>query len=363
MKRKLIVLCAFFLYACESDDNTQPEQPEDPYAKGVIVVNEGNFTDNNGTLTFLPAGTQNITYDVFLKENNQSLTGSVSGYGEVNGKGIILVDNSGAGLDKIEIVDAGTFKREATIPSADIENPREIVKAGETKAYVTAWDATGSWPDTYINPGYIAVLDLTSNKLTKKIPVQHGAQSIVIVGNEAFVGNVYSGKTIITVVDINTDAVKQTIEAGADPHVIGVDANNKLWIYAGGALKKINPTSKVIESTVALNPASAGQSPGKFVLSHDKKTIYFTLSSYDENWNEVGQVYSTSVDVNTINATTPLVRKVFYGMAADPETGTLYGGLAPSFKQAGYVFRYQPNGTLIDSVKAEIAPVKFFFRK
>lgn len=359
MKRTLIVFCAF-LYACDTDDNTQPEQP---YGKGVIVVNEGNFTDNNGTLSFLQSGSQTISYDIFLKENTRSLTGGVSGYGEVNGKGIILVDNSGAGQDKIEIVDAGTFKSEATIPSAEIENPREVVKVSDTKAYVTAWDATGNWPDTYINPGYIAVLDLTSNKLTKKIPVQHGAQSIVVSGNEAFVGNIYSGRTVITVVDIATDAVKQTIEAGADPHVIGVDANNKLWVYAGGALKKINPASKAIESTVTLNPASAGQSPGKFVLSHDKKTLYFTLSAYDENWNEVGQVYSASVDAATINATTPLIRKVFYGMAADPETGTLYGGLAPSFKQAGYVFRYQPNGTLIDSVKAEIAPAKFFFRK
>ncbi|WP_367913666.1 DUF5074 domain-containing protein [Leadbetterella sp. DM7] len=359
MKRKLIILCAF-LYACDTDENTQPEQP---YGKGVIVVNEGNFTDNNGTVTFLPANAQSITYDIFQKENTRSLPGGVSGYGEVNGKGIILVDNSGPGLDKIEIVDAGTFKSEATIPSAEIENPREVVKVSNTKAYVTAWDVTGSWPDTYINPGYIAVLDLTSNKLTKKIPVQHGAQSIAVVGNEAFVGNIYSGKTVITVVDINTDAVKQTIEAGADPEVIGVDANNKLWVYAGGALKKINPSARVVESTVKLNPASAGQSPGKFVLSHDKKTLYFTLSAYDENWNEVGQVYSTSVDATTINATTPLIKKIFYGMAADPETGIIYGGLVPSFKQAGYVFRYQPNGTLIDSVKAEIAPAKFFFRK
>jgi len=359
MKRTLIVFCAF-LYSCNPDDNTQPEEP---YGKGVIVVNEGNFTDNNGTLSFLPTGSPALSYDIFLKENTRSLTGGVSGYGEVNGKGIILVDNSGAGQDKIEIVDAGTFKSEATIPSAEIENPREVVKVSNTKAYVTAWDATGNWPDTYINPGYIAVLDLTTNKLTKKIPVQHGAQSIVVSGNEAFVGNIYSGRTVISVVDITTDAVKQTIEAGANPQVIGVDANNKLWVYAGGALKKINPSSKAIESTVKLNPASAGQSPGKFVLSHDKKTLYFTLSAYDENWNEVGQVYSTSVDATTINATTPLIRKVFYGMAADPETGNLYGGLAPSFKQAGYVFRYQPNGTLIDSIKAEIAPAKFFFRR
>ncbi len=349
------------LYSCDNKDEATPTLP---YDNGVIVVNEGNFTDNNGTLSLIQRGTQTASYDIFFKENGpKKLEGSLAGYTEVNGKGIILVDNSTAGRDVIEIVNASTFKSEANIPSSEIENPRNVLKVSETKAYVTAWDVTGAWPDTYINPGYVAVIDLVTNKLTKKIPVQNGAETLVQIGNEVFVGNIYSGKTVITVIDVTTDAVKQTIEVGANPNVIGLDANNKLWVQAGGSLKRINPSSKVVENTVTLTPATSGQSASKFTLSKDKKTLFFVLSAYDENWNEVGQVYSASVDGNSITATTPLVKKVFYGMAVDPETGYLYGGLAPSFKQAGYVFRYQPNGTLVDSVKAEIAPAKFFFKK
>jgi DNA-binding beta-propeller fold protein YncE len=361
MKRKLILLSglAIGIYSCNPKDNVTPSLP---YDNGVIVVNEGNFFDNNGTLSLLQRNSKTASYDIFQSENARPITGGISGYAEVNGKGIILVDNSTGGQDKIEIVNARTFKSEATILSSEIENPREVIKVSETKAYVTAWDVTGNWPDTYINPGYVAVLDLTTNQLTKKIAVQHGAQSIVKVGNEVFVGNIYSGKTVITVVDVTTDAVKQTIEVGADPNVIGVDANNKLWVYAGGALMKVNPNTKTVENTVTITPASAGQSLGKFVLSKDKKSLYYSLSSYDANWNEVGQIYSAPVENNSITATTPFVNKMFYGMAVDPETGQLYGGLAPSFKQAGYVFRYQVNGTLIDSVKAEIVPAKFFFK-
>lgn len=362
MKRNLILLSGltFALFSCNDKEEATPSLP---YDKGVIVINEGNFSDNNGTLSLIQRESQSASYDIFQKENVRSLSGGISGYSEVNGKGIILVDNATAGQDAIEIVDAGTFKHVATITSNEIENPREVIKASETKAYVTAWDVTGAWPNTYINPGYVAVIDLNTNKLTKKIPVQNGAQSITTIGNEAFVGNVYSGKTVISVIDITTDAIKQTIEVGANPNIIGLDANNKLWIYAGGSLKKVNPTSKVVENSVSLTPAKAGQSPGKFTLSKDKRTLYYMLSAYDENWNEIGQVYGTSVDVNSITAGTPLVNKVFYGMAVDPETGYLYGGLVPSFKQAGYVFRYQPNGTLVDSVKAEIAPAKFYFKK
>jgi hypothetical protein len=50
-------------------------------------------------------------------------------------------------------------------------------------------------------------------------------------------------------------------------------------------------------------------------------------------------------------------------LAVDPQTGNLYAGLVPSFKQAGFVFRYKPDGSFIDSVKAEIAPSKFFFKE
>jgi YVTN family beta-propeller protein len=362
MKNRLFILGGLVLglYSC---DNKEEATPALPYDSGVIVVNEGNFTDNNGTLSLIQRGTQTASYDIFFKENAKSFAGILTGYAEVNGKGIILVDNSTAGRDVIEIVNAGTFKSETTIPSSEIENPRNVIKVSETKAYVTAWDVIGAWPNTYINPGYVAVIDLITNKLTKKIPVQHGAETLVQIGNEVFVGNIYSGKTVISIIDIATETVKQTIEVGANPNIIGVDANNKLWVHAGGALKKLNTSSKVVENTVTLTPAVSGQSASKFTLSKDKKTLFFALSAYDENWNEVGQIYSASVDGNSITASTPLVRKMFYGMAIDPETGYLYGGLAPSFKQAGYVFRYQPNGTLVDSVKAEIAPAKFFFKK
>lgn len=347
------------LYSCDNKDEATPTLP---YDNGVIVVNEGNFTDNNGTLSLIERGTQNASYDIFFKENAKSFAGILTGYAEVNGKGIVLVDNSTAGRDVIEIVNAGTFKSETTIPSSEIENPRNVLKVSETKAYVTAWDVTGG-ATFYSNPGYVAVLDLVSNKITKKIPVENGAENIVIIGNEAFVGSV-GGKTTISVLDIATDAVKQTIEVGASPNVIGVDVNNKLLVYAGSQLKKVNVSSKAVEGTITITSPIAGLSPSKFTLSKDKKTIIFTLSGYDANWTPLGgQTYSGSVDATTIAPSSPFINKIFYGTAVDPETGQIYAGLAPSFKQAGYVFRYQPNGTLVDSVKAEIAPAKFFFKR
>ena len=47
----------------------------------------------------------------------------------------------------------------------------------------------------------------------------------------------------------------------------------------------------------------------------------------------------------------------------DPKDGTIYAGVTPSYKQAGYVLRYEPsNKRIIDSVKVEIAPSGFYFK-
>jgi hypothetical protein len=350
------------LLACDKTTDTPTPQP---YDNGVIVLNAGNFFDNNGTISLIQKVGKETSLDVFQKENARSLAGGLSGYAEVNEKGIILVDNSTPGKDLIEIVDAHTFKAIATIGSKDIENPRSVIKVSNTKAYVTCWDVLGAYPDTFKNPGYIAVIDLVSNTVTKKIPVQSGAESLVVVGNEAYIGNTGSYKKMMTVIDISTDAVKQSIEVGFNPTIIGTDAQNKLWIYAEPELLKFNVTSKTIESKIKISSANADKSPSAFVMSKDKNSVFFTNSFFDaaDGYTEKGETYNVLLSASSFITEKPFIKKLFSGgLAVDPQTGNLYGGLIPSYSQAGYVFRYTPAGVLVDSVKAGVAPSKFFFK-
>lgn len=351
----MLGLLAISTLAC--DKNEDPTGAEGLYTQGTLVLNEGNFMDNNGTVSHIHGST--VKYDVFQTENLRSLSGSITAYATAGGRGILLVDNSTGGQDKIEIVDAKTFKSLATVPSAEIENPREILKINEDKVYISAWDAIGSWPNTYINPGYIAVLDVKSGKITKKIPVQHGAQSMVKVGSEVYVGSAYSDKALLSVIQTATDAVSTTVTTGLNPEVIGLDAQQNLWFF-DGELKRLNPGTKAVEAALKVNDAS--RTAGKFSLSKDGRKILYTLSYFDTNFVEKGALYQTDISATEVNTATPLVSRTFYGVDVDPYTGQIYGTIVPSFKQAGYVLRYQENGTLIDSLKAEIGPSKFFFQ-
>ena len=364
-KRVVVGLLALSVLSCKTSD---PEPS--PYESGVYVINSGNYFDNNGSISFLPRNSTVASTDIFKAANPDrplGLAGGAQDYTEIDGKGIILVDNSTAGQDKIEIVESGTFRALATFNAPDVENPRYVVQAGPNKAYISCWDATGDFANFYPKPGYILVLDLASRTVVKKIPVTKGAERMVVVGSEVFVGSA-GGERTVTVIDTEKDEVRQPgLDVGVDTNPVAVDANGRLWAYASSAkeMVRINTAAKSVE--VRLKVGNSAKSPGAITLSKDKQTFYFVNSFYDpaDNFKEKGETYSFKIDATSIPATQPFIGRLFSGLGVDPQTGYIYAGVTPSYTQAGYVLRYQVNGAsaaLIDSVKAEISPTKFYFR-
>ena len=182
-------LLALTLWNC----NTPDPEPT-PYESGVYVLNGGNFQQNNGSVSFIPRNSATVANDIFKTANSdraQGLQGGVQGYTEIDGKGLILVDNSTAGQDKVEIVEAGTFKSRTSIGASGIENPRQAIRVGPNRAYISCWDASGSFDNGtfYKDPGYIAVVDLGGGTLIKKVPAIRGVQSMVATKDEVFVGS------------------------------------------------------------------------------------------------------------------------------------------------------------------------------
>lgn len=337
-------LLALSVWNCKTSD---PEPT--PYESGVLIINEGNFSDNNGTISFLSRTGNTVATNILQTANPSFLpSGLVEGYTEVNGKGLILIDNTAPNQDKVEIVDTGTFKSRTTLKTPDIENPRQVISAGPNKAYVSCWDISGSGNAFYKDPGYVAVVDLNTGTLVKKIPAVKGVEKMVVAGTEAFVGsNAYSGNQTLLIIDLNTDTEKQRIAFGSTPEPIALDANGKLWIQAGNDLVQFNPSDRTVAKRLTFAAA-----PGSVTISPDKRTFYYTLS---------GRTYRISIDATTASGSQVIARS-FNSLGVDPQTNRIYGSVIPSYKQAGYVLRYESSGALVDSVRAEIAPSGFYFR-
>ncbi len=343
------------------------EKAPDPakYELGVLVLNSGNFFQNNGSISYFPREKNVAQTDIFQKENGQPLKGGVQGYAETGGHSLILVDNSEPGLDKVEIVQFGNFKTEATLKSPDIENPRDVVGVSPTKAYVSCWGATGSNP-FFVNPGYIAVVDLTTFKVTKKIPVQKGAERMVKVGNEVYLGTynfVDNGAEgdLLTVIDVTKDEVKSQIKVGNNPSPQALDANGKLWVSTGQSIVRLNPVSKMVEANIKIGSDSR-TTPSHFAITGDGKGFFYENSYSDADYKEIGATYFFNITDTTIPANKPVINRLFSGLAVDPLQNLLYAGVTPSYAQAGYVVRYRPDGMVVDSIKVEIGPSGFFFK-
>lgn len=326
-----------------------PDPVLSPYEGGVYIVNAGNPAGGNGTLSFLPRGSRTVTTDVFKTANpDLSLNGLVQNYAEVNGKGLILVDNGSVGKDRVEIVEIGTFWARASIGGNDIENPREVVGVGPNKAYVSCWNALGNGgalPDA----GYVAVLDLNNNTVTKQIPAGRGVERMVVAGSEVFVGSsAASGNNTLLILDVNTDAVKQRIDFGAPPQPIALDADGKVWLLTGREMLRLDPATRVVEKRLTFPGV-----PASVTIGRDRQTFYYTLNGATHRFTTISTFISTA---------NPVIPRSFGALGVDPRTDVLYGSVIPSYTQVGYVLRYQSNGAFIDTVRAGIAPSKFFFQ-
>jgi YVTN family beta-propeller protein len=359
MKKQLTRLAAAVLTMLVWSCNQSDPDPQGDYIRGVFVINEGNFFQNNGALSFITREQSTAEVDVFAKVNNTPLKGGVQGYAYSGDQGLILVDNSSAGLDKVEFVDANTLASQTSIGAPDIENPREVVFAGSGKAYVSCWGANSNYD---YKTGYVAVIDLATKKVTKKINIASGPENLVYNNGKLYVGTVsYGGGKSLTVINVPTDEIVKTVALDDAPTPIGFDANGKLWVGAGLKAVKINPDSYAIEASLPIG-SNATKTAGNFALSADLKTIFFVLSYFDAKNVSQGEIYKFNITDAQINVTTPVVKRYFSGLSVDPSQGLLYTGVSPSFAQAGYAIRYRADGTLVDSIKVGVAPTGFVFR-
>ncbi len=350
------------LISCNKSTNSETTViPSMQYSEGVIVLNRGNSLGNNGTISLVAKESKTISYDIFKLENGRALAGSIIDYTETGTKGIILVDNTTQGKDVIEIVDVNSFKSTGSI-SVDIENPRRVLVIDENKIYITCWDTFNS--DNSYKPGYIAVVDMTTNKVIKKILVQEGAEEIVMLGNEAFVGNIGSGKKNLTVIDLTKDEIKTIIEVGTNP--IGIFADSyykKIWLATNKEILQIDATNKTISKRFVVGKHPL-KTPDKLTINESTGFVFFTYYFNDASDNNTkGEVYKFGINDPNIPADVPIINQVFSGMAFDSRNNILYAAKTVTTSKEGYIFRYQNDGTLKDSVKAEIAPFKFYVKK
>lgn len=342
-----ILSCAVAALIISGCTNTE-EAPRGEFSTGVIIVNEGNFTESNGSVGFYSESSSETTQDIFNNANGVSPGGLI--------QSVYFYDNMAFIIDqlgsRIEIVEAETFKSIAVIDQG-LSTPRYMVVAGG-KGYVSNWenfDANYDLPNSYV-----AVIDLESFTVTKSIESDNGSEGLVVYGEHVYVANSYSNT--IEEIDPITDAITSSTTVATGPVGFAEDMNGKVWVlsssfFAGSALSQLDLSTKEVlksfgisESAKSLNTNGAGD------------TLYYLSTPYGTD----AEVKMLSIDV-VEDAEEPLITSPnLYGLGVDPISGIIYLGNHNGFQGNGTVLRYEgPN--LKDNFPAGVAPNGFVFRK
>ena len=347
-----IIMLLMFLLSCSKDKEfgeINTENTDFIYGKGVFIVNEGNYTNGNGSVSFYNFYTNKIYNGIFDAANKRPLGDVPVSMEFINGMIYLVVNNSG----KIEVVNPDDFKSVKTING--FTSPRFILPVNSTKAYVSD-----------LRSNYISVLDLQTNTITKKIYCGKSTDRMLKYNNRVFVCNwseyyVKAPNNTVQVIDCDNDLLIDSVKVGKEPNSMVFDKQNRLWVLSSGGynneeipeLNCINISNLQIEKKILF--ASKYLSPVSLCINQSKDSLWFINNN----------IYCICINDNQLPATPIIYKKnrLFYSMEVYAPNSELYISDAIDYNQNGYIYRFTSNGNVIDSLRAGIIPGYFCFTK
>lgn len=341
----IVIILLLFAAACKKD-NPQPDAP-DELDSGIFILNEGNFNSGNASLTYFETETKNTTSNLFFKQNNAPLgdvAQSITVHGE---RAFIVVNNSGV----IYVINRRTAAFEGKI--TDLVSPRHLLFVDEEKAYVS--DLSSS-KITIINPQDFSILG--------KIELHRTSEEMLIIGEEVFVANwsAYNQSkpnNQVMIVNALQDVLVDSITVGIEPNSMVVDKNGMLWVLCSGgfandekpSLWQINPAERKVIQTIEFPNINA--SPVSLEVNGSGNQLYFI--------NEA--VFKMEISDTQIpdEAFIQGVADLPYHLAVSPLTNDIYLCDALDYTRNGFVFRFNPEGQILDTVSAGIIPSSIGF--
>ncbi len=335
----LPLLAAFVLLPSCKKDKPEPaaDQPVVVGATGgVYIANEGNFQFGNSKVSYYNIASGSAVEDLYQPANGVALGDVCQSMSLFNGKGYVVVNNSG----KVVVVDPSSFVATATITG--FNSPRYFLPVSNSKAYVTDIHANG-----------IAVVNLSTNTITGSIHCPGWTEELVLAYGKAYVTNETRDK--VYVIDTSNDQITDSITVSMGGNSIVADANGKLWVMCSSAsskLYRIDPVSMQVEELYTFPNSS--DSPWRLNINSGSDTLYYLNKD----------VYRMPISASALPGS-PFVAtdgRNLYGIGVEPNSGVVYVADAIDYVQRGTVYRYKADGSLINSFQAGIIPGEFCFQ-
>jgi DNA-binding beta-propeller fold protein YncE len=304
----------------------------------MMVVNQGNFSEGNGTLAYYHETEQEIENNV-LPYNLGAIIQSVA-ISSSNGNVFVICNNP----SKIEVFNAVTREVLGTELFKDhLFDPRYMAM-DDYYLYITNWgpaqDAGGEW---LTHPAsYVLRVDRYTGEVVDQILCGSDAEGIISTGSKVYVA---TGEGVVVL--NSSGKIEKTITAptftGGAKHLV-TDANGQLWVsYPGNGLLKINPQTGVAIEEVDIPIDWMG---GQIAINVEAGKIYTYETTFDASY-EAQEAKIYELDIATKTYKEFATGTYFYSIGVSPATGNVYTAEVNNFSSNSELLVYNASGTLL----------------
>lgn len=353
----LLAIIGLIFSSCEKDEVT----PKTVDITGVYIVNYGTWNASVGSLSSFNYDTNTLTGNAYKSANNDvAMQGNPQYAYEYKGN-IYFMGND---KDEVYFVDKETLKQTKNGVTENLVKPRFCVGHNDY-LYISCWGGN-MWEDTSVS--YIALYNIKTNKVDKKIPLPGGPEGLEIVNNKLYCALNYQNK--IAVMDLSTEKFTYIEELPAFTSYFLKDGKDNLYVtlvgsYSVPATKSgiayINTKTNTVDKIFELDDVSQGYASIMDANSNFTK-LYVLASAYDANYNLTGAVRTLDIASGTFEEA-PLVSNVagLNAVSVNPENDDVFVMSSQSAAATGELFIYDNKGSHKGTYDTGIAPAWALF--
>lgn len=344
--RNFLILSIFLFAVSCTEENDLPDVQSN-FRNGIFVVNEGNYTWSNASISYINLDSSYIENEIFLKRNKESLGDVAQSMYIIDSLLFIIVNNSA----KIEVVDLYSFESIHTI--LGFSSPRFMLKIDDNQAVVS---------DLYSK--YLKIINHQSFELIDSIFLGKSSENLLLHNNKLFITNWSKlgmssiENNTVQVIDIDNFTLIDSIEVNYEPCGLQIDKEENLWVLCSGsftnsdkpALMKINPLSMEVLQKFEF---STENSPKHLRINRSADTLYYLNNA----------VYAISIDEETLPITPniDISNHNIYNYSISPFSGNFYITDVVDYVQNGFIYEYSQSGIPLDTFEVKINPSEMLF--
>lgn len=345
----LPLIFSLFFVGCEK---ASVENDASSDLTGLVILNNGNWGDNNASAMMYNSETQDFT-DVFKKANNKSL-------GDLGQDMLVFGDDIYISVQgsKVIFVCDRNFKVKKEIKVTDSEGNElspNYFASSDDRVYITLYE------------GYLGEIDPSEDYSVRTVAVGPNPVGVAYSSGKLYVANsggyLLGYNNTLSVVDAASFKEISTIEVNVNPQTVVVNSEgNLLYVSSLGNYADIAPKLEVVNLSDGSVHSTSYSGVSEIARGADD-TLYILCGGYDSFWNPLpGTVYAHNMALNSGKGVFSEIKfEKAYKISADSRTGNVFV-TASDYKTNGDVYVLDRSGKLLSKFDSRgLNPVKALF--